>query len=234
MNELISGPEISESDSKTFWKFVDKCRLALDATESSETFRSNLATPYTQELIAKRLGQMGFKEWSWHRQGLQMKDKEVTFQTFYTWIERKARTLIVCKKNEPAQRNQPRESISQQSQYRSPQVQGQRGPYIRYQPSNQNRSQKSPGAPIFCAWCRESKLQDSHSTRDCTLFKEASNAAQWTALNKQAICPLCLIGSHGVTYCPEYKGQASRCTQCKYTHSRLTKCRPLNPQNQQH
>ena len=77
LNDLSTGLEIRESDPKAFWKFVDNCRLALDATKSSENFRSSLASSHTQELIAKRLGNTGFKEWNWHRQGLLMQQQSI-------------------------------------------------------------------------------------------------------------------------------------------------------------
>jgi len=243
LNELTSGPVISESDSKTFWQFVDKCKLALDATETSETFRYNLAAPYTQELIAKRLGTTGFKEWSWHRQGRQMENEEVTFHTFCTWIERKARTLTVCKRNEPVQRNQSQESINQQSQYKVPQIQRQRGTYIRYQSPNRNRSQSTPGAKVKSANPCEICMLDTremcdpnaviHLVEDCSTIAKATASEQWSLMELAGVCFLCLNERHPFSKCPEFRGELSRCKKCRISHHKSIRCRPSNPPNQQ-
>ena len=125
-----------------------------------------------------------------------------------------------------------RQNTYQQTKARYPQTQGQREQYGRNQGSAPNRTQSTPGGPVYCAWCKDNNRQDRHSTKDCKRFKEASTAAQWTVLSRQGICFLCLNGRHKVTDCSELRGNQSKCGKCNFSHNKIIECSLPNHQLQ--
>ena len=169
-----------------------------------------------QDTIAKRLGSESFDEWSLYRQKQLKKGKTATFQTFCDWMEVRALALPArgTEKQTQSRESGDRQNTYQQTKARYPQTQGQREQYSRYQTNAQSRPQATPGAPAYCAWCRENDRQDKHSTKDCKLFKEAGTAAQWTVLSRQGFCFLCLNGKHRLPICSELRGTQSKCEKC--------------------
>ena len=68
-----------------------------------------------------------------------------------------------------------------------------------------NQSNRPPTAKgfIFCAWCRENRQPDRHSTKSCESFKSANVEHQWKVRKKHGICVLCLTGQHQFSRCPK-------------------------------
>ena len=182
LRDLMTGAILNRSNSESYWKFVHQCTMAARAMKHNEIVKATLMVPHNQEMIARRLGHGGFEEWTFYRQKQLRKNRTTTFQTFCEWIETKAATIQACETKEQTQARETNNRQTYQStQPQSPQSQRRRELYDRYQSNNQNRPQPTPGAPTFCAWCRENELQDDHATKSCRLFKEANNTNQWTA-----------------------------------------------------
>ena len=228
LSSLISGPPIQTSDPTSFWSFVDRCSLAAEAMKRDEVVRSTLALPHNLEAVAARLGEDELREWRRFRKMTLNEDKPVDFQTFCKWVEVRVSATPVESR---AKSTPVRQNTYQQTQNGSPQYQGRREQYNRYKNEAQRQPQSTPGAPAYCAWCRENNQQARHSTKDCKQFKEASTADQWMALERRNVCYLCLIGSHRTMDCPELTDQ-TRCTKCHFSHHTSIKCRPTSQQPQ--
>ena len=244
MNDLLHGPVIPHADAKTMRRFMVRCRTALNTTTYDKTVEATLDSSENQNAIVRRLGNTVYQEWVARRNHLESKQKTVTFSTLCEWLKVKTKNLsdyeepqIQLGKSTSGQA-QSRESGSRdntywQTQNRYTQNQGQRGQYNRYQAGTQSRTQSTPGAPVFCAWCKDKNRADGHSTKTCNRFKQANIADRWTTVSKYEVCPLCLIGKHSLGRCPAYRGEDSQCQQCKFHHSSDIGCRPL-PNGQFH
>ena len=127
-----------------------------------------------------------------------------------------------------------RESIRQEQPH-TPQTQESKQRTGEYQAGAQNGQQSIPGDPILCAFCKDhkTKQQASHTTRSCNLFREAKTETKWRILRRQTVCALCLEGSHGLTRCPEFKGNESKCFRCNFAHHSNVACRPQRNQTRQ-
>lgn len=79
---------------------------------------------------------------------------------------------------------------------------------------------------IFCAWCHYSGKGFNHTTPNCWFFTQATPEDRWKMLSKHRMCQLCLIDSHGLNKCPEFKGESSKCKACNYSHHPISGCRP--------
>ena len=94
----------------------------------------------------------------------------------------------------------------------------------RNRPRSQNRPWRMPKGPAECAWCHENNRTDTHPTKFCARFNGASLADQWKVVFRQRTCALCLIGKHEPKKCPEYRGESSRCQDCKEFHISSLQC----------
>ena len=137
------------------------------AMEYNDAIKSILSVKQNQEKIAKRLGESSFKEWTFYRQKQMKKMKIVTFQTFCEWIALRAVTIQVCDPHNPSQsREQSDRPASNRSvQDQSPKNQRNSPLNDRFQFAPRNRPQYTPGAPVYCTWCKDNNRKDDHPTK---------------------------------------------------------------------
>merc|ERR1712015_305047 len=80
--------------------------------------------------------------------------------------------------------------------------------------------------PNFCIVHTNShSCAPDHHTRECEDFVELSPRNKWMIVNKERICPLCIVAQHQARKCPLRNG-VTMCQNCHYTHAREMGCRP--------
>ena len=80
--------------------------------------------------------------------------------------------------------------------------------------------------PNFCIIHTNSHSNTpDHHTRECEDFVELSSKNKWMIVNKERICPLCIVAQHEARKCPLRNG-VTMCQDCRYTHAREMGCRP--------
>ena len=76
---------------------------------------------------------------------------------------------------------------------------------------------------MHCAWCSEFDKPHNHTTRNCTLLKNANQSDKWKVIYKHRICTKCLGTGH---YCRECSTIIPACLTCNMTHHTSLGCRP--------
>ena len=80
--------------------------------------------------------------------------------------------------------------------------------------------------PSFCIVHTNShSCAPDHHTRECEDFVELSPKNKWKIVNRERICPLCIVARHPARKCPLRNG-VTMCRNCHYTHAREMGCRP--------